>query len=55
MSRRSPARPGRALGLAAWLGIVLLVVLPLAGCGKRNRPQPPPGEPVTYPRVYPSA
>lgn len=44
---------GRGRGLAAKLGIALLVVLALASCGKKNLPIPPPGEPVNYPRVYP--
>ncbi len=35
--------------------VLLLIVLPLAGCGKKGAPQPPPDEPNTYPRVYPSA
>jgi hypothetical protein len=40
--------------LALTLGAALLVALALGGCGKRNLPTPPPGEPVTYPRIYPS-
>ena len=28
--------------------------LPLAACGKKGAPEPPPGEPNTYPRTYPS-
>jgi hypothetical protein len=32
----------------------LMLPLGLAGCGKRGPPEPPPGEPVTYPRNYPS-
>jgi len=38
-------------------GIALLIVLALAlaGCGRKGAPQPPPGEPITYPRTYPSA
>lgn len=34
--------------------ILLAATLALAGCGKKGLPQPPPGEPDTYPRVYPS-
>jgi hypothetical protein len=36
--------------------VAFFFVLPLAlaGCGKRGPPEPPPGEPVTYPRPYPS-
>jgi len=34
--------------------ILLLVILALAGCGKKGNPQAPPGEPDTYPRTYPS-
>lgn len=44
--------PGRRLGSAALLVVVL--GLPLAGCGKKNAPSPPPGVPNTYPRPYPS-
>ena len=32
----------------------LALTLVLAGCGKRNAPQPPPDVPDTYPRTYPS-
>ena len=33
---------------------VLLVVLALAACAKRNDPAPPKDQPNTYPRAYPS-
>ena len=32
---------------------LLLVVLALAGCGKKGAPTAPPGEPDTFPRTYP--
>ena len=43
-----PAVIGRVL-------VILVVVLTLAGCGKKGTPQPPADEPNTYPRTYPSA
>jgi len=47
---------GRVRGTQALVLVLLALVLPLAlvGCGKRGPPEPPPGEPVTYPRTYPS-
>jgi predicted small lipoprotein YifL len=30
-----------------------LIVVALAGCGKKGPPQPPPGEPNTFPLHYP--
>jgi hypothetical protein len=32
----------------------LVLSLALAACGKRSAPIPPPNEPNTYPRPYPS-
>ncbi len=57
--RPSGARlEGRTAPVSVAIGRVLilfLVVFTLAGCGKKGAPQPPPGEPNTYPRTYPSA
>ncbi len=44
----------RRPAVAARFVVVLVAALLLAGCGKKGEPQPPPGEPSTYPRVYPS-
>ncbi len=39
-------------GLSRVLAIAL-IALALAACGKKGPPQPPPGEPNTYPQNYP--
>jgi predicted small lipoprotein YifL len=56
MSRSLLAAPARpcAAGVARVL-VVLMVAALLAGCGKKGNPTPPPGEPNTYPRTYPSS
>jgi predicted small lipoprotein YifL len=43
--------PWRALAAVA---LLLLLAAPLAACGKKGLPEPPPGEPNTYPRTYPA-
>jgi predicted small lipoprotein YifL len=32
----------------------MLILLPLAACGKKGPLEPPPGATGTYPRAYPS-
>jgi len=44
----------RERGLCCLALIPLLFTIVLAGCGKKGLPEPPPGEPTTYPRPYPS-
>jgi predicted small lipoprotein YifL len=36
------------------LTAIMLVILALAGCGKKGPPQPPPGVPNTFPQTYPA-
>jgi hypothetical protein len=39
---------------AAFFAVAALVLaMPLASCGKRNDPQPPKDQPLTYPGEYP--
>jgi hypothetical protein len=55
--RHCEERSDEAISLVRGIGFVLiflLVAVALAGCGKKGSPQPPPGEPNTFPRVYPS-
>ena len=49
---RGPMGRGRPWRRLAFVTLALTVAL--AACGKRNAPVPPPGEPSTYPRSYPS-
>ena len=38
---------------AAQVIAAVLIVLALAGCGRKAMPEPPPGQPSTYPVPYP--
>jgi hypothetical protein len=41
----------------SWLARALMIAMVatmLVGCGKKNAPSAPPGEPSTYPRPYPN-
>jgi predicted small lipoprotein YifL len=37
------------------IAALLLVATALMGCGRKAPPVPPPGEPVTYPKQYPTS
>jgi hypothetical protein len=44
----------RVRGLVSFGLCALVLSLALVACGKRNAPLPPPDEPNTFPRPYPS-
>ncbi len=50
----SRARRGRRTALILAALMVLAMALPLAACGKKGNPEPPPGaKDEVYPRPYP--
>ena len=51
---RLEGRTGSAAAVIGRVLILFLIAFTLAGCGKKGAPQPPPDEPNTYPRTYPS-
>jgi len=55
MSRNPVAVPAHPrLAGAGRILVVLMVAALLAGCGKKGNPSPPPGQPNTFPKTYPS-
>ncbi|HZK92167.1 MAG TPA: hypothetical protein VFC56_18665 [Stellaceae bacterium] len=54
MSRPSESVQGRRGGGAAAIVFAVMIAALLVGCGKKGNPVPPPDEPSTYPRGYPS-
>ncbi len=44
----------RASRLLALILAATILALPLAACGKKSNPVPPPDQPQTYPGHYPS-
>jgi predicted small lipoprotein YifL len=53
---RAAMMPNRGRPRARWLLLLLIaaIALPLASCGKRGQPGPPPGEKSVYPKTYPN-
>ncbi|MBI4184868.1 MAG: hypothetical protein HY521_12825 [Proteobacteria bacterium] len=45
---------GRRLARAVAVVLFAAALTALAACGKKGPPEPPPGEPITYPRTYPA-
>ena len=48
-NKNASARRAQIAGLV----LMLTVAAVLAGCGKKGNPDPPPGQPNTYPQGYP--
>lgn len=44
----------RSKTLARSVILAMFLTLGLAACGKEGPPEPPEGEPITYPRSYPT-
>ncbi len=51
ITRRQAAR--RLTKAMLTLGMLFLLLAPLAACGKKSPPEPPEGKEITYPRTYP--
>jgi hypothetical protein len=43
----------RQMRLLLLIAMLATLLAPLAGCGRKNAPEPPEGVPQTYPRTYP--
>ena len=59
IARRGPLTPsaqqreGEGVSLIALALLAMLLLLPLASCGKKGPLEPPSGESNSYPRAYP--
>ena len=55
MNSTTPSPASAAPGRITLFGLCAILLLGIAGCGKKGSPEAPgPGDKITYPRTYPT-